>query len=218
MRRSGQRGSSITGERQRQEISQLAARLLIDGEAEDFGSAKRKAALQIGASEKCELPDNLAIHAAIIENQRMFDGAATAARTVHLRRAALRAMYFLSAFQPRLVGPVFYGTPFAHSPVTLHLFSDECEAVVRVMLNAGIPYHLTEQTRKAGRRELEHFPVLETAMDQTDFELVVMPLVRLLHPPLSPIDGKPYRRMDALALAALLDSSGAGEPCEIRGR
>ena len=42
-------------------------------------------------------------------------------------------------------------------------------------------------------------------------DLVIMPHVRLAHPPLSPLDGAPYRRLAMPGLAALLDSPDAAE-------
>lgn len=211
MRRNGRQDPAPAGERQRDEIAQIAARMLIDGEADDFGSAKRKAAAQVGAHDQRTLPDNLQVQAAVIEHQRLFEPDEIVERTRSLREAALAAMRFFAEFEPRLVGPVMHGTPYAHSPVTLHLFSDELERVIRKLLNQRIPYHLDEQTRRVGRRDSETYPVLDTAMGEADFELVVMPVVRLHHPPLSPLDGAPYRRLDAVALAALLASPRAGE-------
>lgn len=211
MRRHGRHGTSPPQDRARSEIAQLAARLLVDGEADDFGSAKRKAAEHLGVHDQRALPDNLDVQAAIIEYQRLFEGEETAARTRRLRTAALDAMKFFHEFEPRLVGPVLHGTPFEHSPVTLHLFSDEPEQVIRRLLQHKIPYHLDEQTRRASRRDAETYPVLETAMGEVEFELVVMPRARLQNPPLSPLDGGPYRRMDAAALIALLASPAAGD-------
>jgi hypothetical protein len=211
MRRNGRQDSGPTGDRQRDEIAQIAARMLIDGEADDFGSAKRKAAAQVGAHDQRNLPDNLLVQAAVIEHQRLFEAEEIVGRTRTLREAALAAMRFLAEFEPRLVGPVMHGTPFAHSPVTLHLFSDELERVIRKLLNQRIPYHLDEQTRRVGRRDSETYAVLETAMGDIDFELVVMPAVRLHHPPLSPLDGAPYRRLDAATLAEILASPRAGD-------
>ncbi len=212
MRRNGSHGTPPATARVRDEIAQIAARLLINGEADDFGSAKRKAAEQVGARDQRNLPDNLDVQAAIIEHQRLFDAEQTAERTRTLRQAALAAMQFFAGFEPRLVGPVMHGTPFAHSPVTLHLFSDELEHVMRKLLNQRIPFHLDEQIRRVGRRDSETYPLLETAMGDVDFELVVLPLVRLQHPPLSPLDGATYRRLDAATLAELLASPRAGEP------
>jgi len=218
MRRSGKHGPPPAADRRRSEIAQVAARLLMDGEAEDFGSAKRKAADQVGTPDLRTLPDNIEVQAAIIENQRLFEPEETAERTRRLRRAALQAMRFFAEFEPRLVGPVLHGTPFEHSPVTLHLFADELERVIRRLLDARVSYDLTEQTRRTGRRDQETYPVLETSMGEIEFELVVLPHARLVHPPLSPLDGAPYRRLDAQALAQLLDSPQAGEPYDPPGR
>ncbi|HMM77988.1 MAG TPA: hypothetical protein PJ986_19975 [Gammaproteobacteria bacterium] len=211
MRRHGRHGAAPPQDRARSEIAQLAARLLIDGEAEDFGAAKRKAAEALGVHDQRALPDNRDVQAAIVDHQRLFEGEAIAARTRRLRAAALSAMRFFADFEPRLVGPVLHGTPFEHSAVTLHLFSDEAEGVVRWLLQHRIPYRLDEQIRRAGRRDSESYPVLETALGEVDFELVVMPRVRLQNPPLSPLDGAPYRRLDAAGLAALLASPAAGD-------
>lgn len=210
-RRHGRHGASLPQDRARNEIAQVAARLLIDGEAEDFAAAKHKAAEHLGLHDHRALPDNLDVQAAIVEHQRLFEGEEIAARTRALRGAALQAMRFFADFEPRLVGPVLHGTPFEHSAVTLHLFSDEPEHVIRLLLQHRIPYHLDAQTRRAGRRDSESYPVLETALGEVDFELVVMPRVRLQNPPLSPLDGGPYRRLDAAALAALLASPAAGD-------
>lgn len=218
MRRPGRHGPPPTADRRRSEIAQVAARLLMDGEAEDFGAAKRKAAAQVGAPDLRSLPDNLEVQAAIVENQRLFEPEETAERTRLLRQAALQAMRFFAEFEPRLVGPVLHGTPFEHSPVTLHLFADELERVIRRLLDARVPYDLGEQTRRIGRREQETYPVLETAMGGIGFELVVLPHARLAHPPLSPLDGAPYRRLDTQALAQLLDSPASGDPYAPPGR
>jgi hypothetical protein len=201
--------SGVEGVRLKSEIAQMAARLLAEGEADDFGAAKRKAAAYLGAREVKHLPDNLAILAAIIEQQRLFDAPACAARTLHRRSKALEVMRFLANFEPRLVGPVLYGTPFEHTPITLHLFSDEVEDVVRTLLGIKIPYQLSQQSRRVGGQRSETYPVLLTAVGDVDLELVVMPCLRLRHPPCSPLDGAAYRRLNIGGLEALLASSGA---------
>lgn len=199
----------MEGGRLKCELAQIAARLLADGEADDFGAAKRKAAAYLGVREGRDLPDNLMVLAAIIEQQRLYDGPACAARTEQLRQKALEVMHFLAVFEPRLVGPVLYGTAFEHTPITLHLFSDEAEDVVRTLLGIKIPYQLAQQSRPVGGQRTETYPVLLTAVGEVALELVVMPLLRLRHPPLSPLDGAAYRRLNASALAALLTTPGA---------
>lgn len=203
-RRSGARSA-------RSGIAQAAARLLVEGLADDFGSAKRKAAAQLGLRDERVLPDNRAVQAAIVEYQRLFEGDELAARIEHLRREALAAMRVLEGFEPRLVGPVLYGTPFEHSPVTLHLYTDEVEACARFLLGRRIPFRQGERALRLNQRESEVYPVFEVAMEGADFELVVMPCARLAHPPLCPLDGAPYRRMGMAELEALLAGPHAGD-------
>ncbi len=191
-------------------IAQAAARLLVEGLADDFGSAKRKAAVQLGLRDDRLLPDNRAVQAAIVEYQRIFEANELPERTERLRREALAAMRFLAPFEPRLVGPVLYGTPFEHNAVTLHLYADEIEACARFLLEHRIPYRLSDRSLRLNQRETETCTVFEVAMNGTEFELVVMPYARLVHPPLSPLDGAPYQRMASAELAALLAGERPG--------
>ena len=213
-RHSGRHAGPHETSRQRlkEEIAQLAARLLADGEAEGMGDAKRRAAERLGLRDARELPDNLAVLGAIVEYQRLFESEEAPARLASMRGVALEAMRALADFEPRLVGPVLYGTAFDHTAVTLHLHSDEPEAVVRRLLALRVSYRLGEQSLRTGRDTRESVMALETLLDGTPLELVVMSRQRLSNPPLSPLDGAPYRRLEAAGLAALLESPAAGEP------
>ena len=207
------RGSPhASGERLRSELAQLAARFLADGEAEDLGDAKRRAAERLGVRDTRDLPDNLAVVGAIVEYQRIFEPDHAPERLVRLRAIALRAMRALGEFEPRLVGPVLYGTAFDHTPIALHLHSDEVEAVVRRLLALRASYTLEERALRSGRHATERVPMLVTALEDVELELLVLPRQRLANPPRSPLDGGTYRRLDAAGLERLLDSADAGEP------
>ena len=67
-------------ERLRQEVAQLAARFLADGEAEALGDAKRRAAERLGLWDTRDLPDNLAVMGAIVEYLRIFEADVAAGR------------------------------------------------------------------------------------------------------------------------------------------
>ena len=86
-------------------VAQEAARLLAGGEQVDIDQARRKAAARLGIRDEGELPDATQIREALAERQRLF-GAAPAPALGLLRDAALQAMAFLAAFDPRLTGPV----------------------------------------------------------------------------------------------------------------
>ncbi|MBI4693571.1 MAG: hypothetical protein HY749_06085 [Gammaproteobacteria bacterium] len=205
MRERRRRGRNL-----RADIANAAARMLVEGEADSFAAAKRKAAAQLGVSDARQAPDNLEVQAAIIGYQRVFEPVEAGARVTRMREAALAAMRFFAPFSPRLVGPVLYGTAFEHSSIALHLFDDEVEAVSRFLVQHGIAYRLAEKTLATGGRALETYTVFEVSRQDFDFELVVMPHKRLIQAPLSPLDGQPYRRMSAAALEALL-AEGRGD-------
>ena len=209
-RRGGADGEGL--QRLRQEIAQLAARMLADGEADDLGSAKRRAAEALGCFDMRELPDNLTVLGEIVAYQRLFDAAGSSARLRALRNTALEAMRALREFEPRLVGPVLYGTAFDHTPVTLHVFSDEPEAVIRHLLQLRVRFQVEECALRVGKHATETATLLATVLKETDVELVVMSRQRLVHAPISPVDGAPYRRLDETGLAALLASPGADAP------
>jgi hypothetical protein len=90
-----------------------------------------------------------------------------------LRAEALKAMDFLSAFSPRLVGSVLAGTADRQSTVTLHLFADTPEEVMTFLLTRNIPF--TESDRRyqyrSGRQE--RVPVLSLVANEVPFDLVV---------------------------------------------
>lgn len=189
-------------------VAQLAARFLVEGTASNFGVAKRKAATAMSAAG-CELPNNLMLLAALIEYQQIFARDSSRLRNEHLRRAALGAMRFLHAFAPRLHGAVLFGTTLPATPVGLHLFEDETEKLTRYLLDLRIPFHLRETPSSAARGR-ERYPIFEICREDVDFELTVLPRIRLRQAIVSPLDGAPYRYLDSESLDALLQRDAGG--------
>ena len=199
---------------QHNELPQLAAKLLVDGSARDFASAKRKAAAALGVTSQRELPDNRTLLSALIGYQQLFDLAAVTARNVQLRTAALNAMAFFRDFNPHLVGAVMVGSTLAHSAVTLHLFADETEQLSRFLLDAKIVFRVSGTALRVRRHTTERFTVYDVWFKDIEFKLVVMPLRSLFNPPLNPVDGAPYRRLGPTQLRTLLASARAGAVCD----
>jgi hypothetical protein len=139
-----------------------------------------------------------------MEYQRLFEGEALCRRIDSMRRGALAAMQALRDFAPRLVGPVLYGSACDYSPVTLHLHTDEVEAVTRFFHELGIPYRLSATELNTGSRRRAEFPVYKVVKDGLEYEFVALPTVHLAHPPLSSLDNRPYKRADAAALEKLI--------------
>lgn len=190
----------------RAEIANHAARLLVDGGVIDFDSARRKAQRELGAEQSRDLPDNLELHRAVIDYLRLFHGARHAERTAHLRNVAHKALRLLAPFQAVLVGPVLYGTACEFTPVSLHLRSDEFEAVTRFLLERRMSYELDEtQLRVSGLAAPQRLPQILLSLYDEAFELTVLP-AHNSRQPLSAIDGRPMQRADVATLDALLDS------------
>ena len=109
MRRKAGRGNSL-----RIRIAQEAARLISESGIRDYALAKRKAADQLQVSDLGQLPRNDEIEEALYQYQRLFRFDEQPRRLRYLRTVALRAMEFLAAFEPHLVGTVLRGTADQH--------------------------------------------------------------------------------------------------------
>ena len=203
MHRARQHAESRTRER-RHRLAHEAARLMAEGGFRDFHQAKLKAAERLGIHDDASLPRNREIEEALREYQRLFLGDSQADALRARREAALRALEFFARFDPRLVGPVLEGTADARSPVIVHLYSDDAEAVHRFLDEAGIPAQARSRRLRLDRNREGEFPVWMFSAEELAFELVVMPAVALRQAPLSGIDEKPMRRAAAAQLRQLL--------------
>lgn len=200
------RGSNRV-EHLRRALAVEAARIMAEHGINDFLVAKRKAAERLGVTEDTALPRNTEIEAALAEYQRLFAADSHAARLQKLRHTALRAMQELADFTPRLVGPVLSGTATAHAGVQLHLFADHPEVVSLRLMDRGIDYEVTERRMRLDAERTRPVPGLRFEMDEHKIEASVFPPEGIRQAPLSPVDGRPMRRADALELQSLL--SGA---------
>jgi hypothetical protein len=203
MHRARQHAETRTHER-RTRLAQEAARLMAVGGIRDFHQAKLKAAERLGIFDDASLPRNREIEDALREYQRLFQGDATADALQRRREAALHALDFFAAFDPRLVGPVLEGTADANTPVALHLYSDDAGAVARCLDERGIPAEARGRRVRLDRERDFDAEVWVFAADGLTFDLAVLPRDALRQAPLSPVDEKPMRRASAAQLRALL--------------
>jgi hypothetical protein len=189
----------------RRALAQEAARLMAEHGIRDFLIAKRKAAERLGVLDGAALlPKNSEIESALGEYQRLFGGQSHLLALDAQRRAALSAMRYLQEFEPRLVGAVLSGTATQHSDVQLHLFAERAESVTLKLLDEGIRHEVTERRLRFGSEEVRAFPGVRFAMDEQSIEATVFPTDGIRQAPVSPVDGRPMRRANALEVAALL--------------
>lgn len=185
-------------------IAQEAARLMVESGIQDFLLAKRKAAERFGVSEGSALPRNTEIEAALVAYQRLFGGGLHGTNLRTLREAALRAMQLLTAYQPRLVGPVLAGTATANSDVQLHLFCDRPESVHILLLDKHLPFEVVERRLRYQADRYVQAPGLRFDVAEITIEALLFGLDDIRQAPISPVDGKPMRRADIADVQALL--------------
>jgi len=191
-------------ERARQVLAQEAARIIVDHGIRDYRVAKQKAAERLGVGTRGSLPGNAEVESAVAEYLQLFGGDSHTDLLRLMRTAALSAMELLTEFSPRLVGPVLAGTADENSAVNLHLFTDSPEMVAMEIGDMGIAFRPYERRLKSRRGQVEMYPGFEFSHRNETVQATVFPVDGIRQAPISPIDGKPMRRVDSEAVQALL--------------
>ena len=199
------RKRSSESERERQVVAQEAARIIVNHGIRDYRLAKQKAADRLGMNNRGSLPGNSEIEAAVAEHLQIFGGESHADHLRLMRVAALSAMELLSAHSPRLVGPVLIGTADENSAVNLHVFADSAETIVMELAEMGVNYKPYERRLKSRRGQIELYSGFEFHHSNTAIQVTVFPVDGIRQAPMSPIDGKPMKRVDTNAVQELLE-------------
>lgn len=196
-------------DRARRMLAQEAARIVVEQGIRDYRAAKIKAAARLGMSARGALPRNAEIEHAISEYLQLFHGESHANSLGSMRQAALSAMEMLSAFTPRLVGPVLNGTADENAAVNLHVFADCAETIATRLSDLGVTYRPFERRLKSNRNRgstAEVFAGFEFRRDETTIEATVFPIDGIRQAPISPIDGRPMKRADFKTVKGLIES------------
>ncbi|HKJ19810.1 MAG TPA: hypothetical protein VJ993_04035 [Woeseiaceae bacterium] len=191
-------------DRARQVLAQEAARIIVDHGIRDYRIAKQKAAERLGVGTRGFLPGNAEVESAVAEYLQLFGGESHTDLLRLMRTAALSAMELLAEFSPRLVGPVLAGTADENSAVNLHLFTDSPEMVAMEIGDMGIAFRPYERRLKSRRGQVEMYPGFEFSHRNETIQATVFPVDGIRQAPISPIDGKPMRRVDSEAVQVLL--------------
>jgi hypothetical protein len=194
-------------DRARQVVAQEAARIIVDHGVRDYRVAKQKAADRLGVMTRGSLPGNAEVEAAVAEHLQIFGGDEHEDRLRLMRVAALSAMDLLASFTPRLVGPVLAGTADNNSVVNLHVFADSPELVAVELEQIGVGYRPYERRLKSRRNQVETYAGFEFNHGNNAIQATVFPVDGIRQAPMSPIDGKPMKRVDSDGVQALLEHS-----------
>ena len=182
----------------RRAIACAAARLMAEEGIGDYGTAKRKAARGLGATEAEALPTNEEIETELRAWQSLYQEDEQRERVHDLRSTALEVMQLLAEFNPYLTGGALDGTAGRYSAVEIDLYADSSKDVEIALLSHGISYD-TMDNRRIGldaqlRLEWNDLPVL----------ISVYPPVAERQQPKNPHGGRGRQRVRAEAVLELL--------------
>lgn len=158
-------------------IAAAAARIMAENGIDNFALAKRKAARQLGATEKQGLPANEEVETELRAYLELYQADEHPDRIRSLRRIALSAMRELAEFSPYLTGPVLKGIAGPYADIELQLFPDSGKDVEIFLLNRNIHFSSAEARRYSGDRaravtqlelEWEGAPVKLSVFDSRD--------------------------------------------------
>ena len=184
-------------------IAQEAARIIVQQGVRDYLLAKQKAAERMGLDDRAALPRNSEVEQAVIEYQRLFAADDHDERLGQLRTSAKHAMELVGQFEPRLVGSVLTGSISDNSPVEIHVFADAVEYVVVHLMDHQIPYETSEWHGKYAGGERQAWPKLRFYAETIEINLIVFPTNGLRQAPVSPVDGRPMRRVNLVEVEGL---------------
>lgn len=186
-------------------IAEATARLLALDGSQDYGTAKRKAARQLGAPDSQNLPDNQEIESALRDYQALFQADTSPNRLRQLREVAIEYMEQLKDYDPHLTGSVLNGTAGKHSDINLQLFTDNEKDIEFVLMRHAIPYRATE--RRSQEQETRVYPRFIVDDLRATVDITVYPANELRRLKRTHADGSP-RRMRLQAFADTLTDDG----------
>lgn len=175
----------------RRRIAHAAARMLAEDGSLDYGSAKRKAARQLGAPDSGNLPDNQQIEEALRSYQALYQADETRAQLTLLRQVAVEYMERLEAFDPHLTGSVLNGTAGRHADINLQLFTDHQKDVEFLLMGLSAPYQASELRAQDAPGRI--FPRFVIDDPRAAIDLTVYPAAELRNMKRLQADGSPRR-------------------------
>ena len=193
----------------RQRVAVEAARLMAEHGINDYYMAKTKAAASLGVVDKGALPNNREIEEALRVSARLFGGDEHEQKLARMRDCAIGVMQALSEFSPRAVGAIVSGALGATSAVELHLFSEPAELVAMALMDATSDLVVAEARVRYTHERAEIYPAYRFVVDGVPIDVTVFPIDAQRQAPLSPVTGRPMKRLSARALGELEVSESA---------
>ncbi|RJP39074.1 MAG: tRNA adenylyltransferase [Phycisphaerales bacterium] len=181
----------------RKRIAIDAARMMYERTESEYYTAKRKAARQLGLDPRLRprnLPSNREIREQIERLTAIHEGESRFANLREMRLAALRLMWRLAAFHPKLIGSAATGHVREGSDVDIHVFSDNAAAVTAILDEDRLVY--TVERKRIIKHHQERLFTHVHVSDRSprgaalQFELTVYPRDKVSYVFKSSITGK----------------------------
>jgi hypothetical protein len=133
------------------ELAAAAARLVVE-DGMEYGSAKRKAARDLGrrSARASDLPSNEQVEDEVRSYIDLFCADTQPLELRALREVALTWMRRMAEFRPHLGGAVWRGTATRQSVVHLDLYCDDPKAAEIALINAGVDYDVASLDSRTG--------------------------------------------------------------------
>lgn len=132
-------------------IAVTAARLIVE-EGMEYGTAKRRAARDLGINARNgELPGNAEIEDEVRAYLDLFHADTQPAELAELRRIAALWMERLAAFRPHLTGAAWRGTATRLSSVFIDLFCDDSKSAEIALIDQHVDYDVSSVDGPRGR-------------------------------------------------------------------
>lgn len=194
MRERGRRRGGARSTEGRQRLAYEIARIMWEYSIEDFRLAKEKAIRQLGLKH-ADLPDNREIARELEAYSAIFASGEVASQRSRLFGAADRLMKHLDDFSPKMVGIDEGAVITPHSRLRLHIFCEHPEVFDLYLQEMGIDYSLEDRRFRFAVDDYDYRPAYGFDFEGMETEVVVFPSANRSRVPLSPVDGRPIRRL-----------------------
>lgn len=206
--RAGRRHGFGPDGQDRTRLAQAAARLIAEHGMNDWSTAKRKAARELGLPDRVALPGDDEVEDALVEHHALFGGERHRAMLHERRTEALGWLRHLARFDARLVGAVAEGWASVHSDIRIELCADDSKAVELALLNAGVDYRTMPSAGAGDVHEL----YVDTRRGGVRLSVLTPAAMRAR--PRRDRHGREASRLDAAAVEALLAGSAGSAGSE----
>ena len=198
-------GSTLTNE-----IAAGAARWVVE-EGMDYGTAKRRAARELGrsGSRNAEMPSNDEVEDEVRDYLAIFCADTQPAELRALRDVAALWMEQLAEFRPHLTGAVWRGTATRLNNIHLQLFCDDSKAAELALIDRGISYDVGSLPGPRGGADIDVLSVSSPSAELGEQVTVLLSVLDHddLRGALKPDTSGRSQRGDLAALRKLLASA-----------